>query len=407
MRAACLVALLGSLGHAGDAEDVRGLVEHLGAPTYGERQTAYAKLARYGEKIIPLLQKISVEDPEIRRQLRELTRAARKLALILGAPTEPLSIGSPLVLNVRLVNDTDDTYLLPVTRGLQRGHGTLSSFSVTLDAKDTVDLRPDQIEWTTVIGRVPILRPGEFMHATVRLEGERTPLRRPGEIKVAVAFLNHTAQRWRGPQPRDRREADAVLVTLRTPPVVVTAYGRKVHDLERALRDPKRRRSALAELAVREDGAVLPLLRRHAADRELRLAAVRRLGANGADEDFDLVYKATRDRDARVRRAAVLALGSYLRSRARRRLIALAQDHELKAEAVRALRKHKHPVTIDLFVRILRKLYEDREVVKEIQQALYEWTGMVVKHRASEVRAFEEWWARNRRRWTRENLSGR
>ena len=408
VRTALGLLLLVSLCRADEAQDVRGLVERLGAPTHEERQAAYARLSVYGERIFPLLKDITASDPHIRRQLRALTRAARKLSLILGSTTQPLPIGSPVVLKVRLINDTEDTYHLPATRGSQRGVGTLSSFWVIVSAQARRFLKPDEVDWETGMGRVHIVRPGEVMRVTIRLDGEHTPLLHPGAVNISAGFENKTAQRWAGPQPRDKSAADAVRVALEASAVVVTTYGRKPAELEKALRTPKRRASAVAELSVRDDAAVLPLLRRHAKDRDLRLAAIRRLGANADDQDFDLIHDSTKSPDADVRRAAVLALGNYIGQKAsRRRLFMLAQDHELAGPAIRALTKHKHARTIELFIRILRKGFTDRAVEKTIRDAIYDWTGVYVSGKKSEVRAFEIWWSRNRERWTRDNVSGK
>jgi hypothetical protein len=402
--------LLVSLCGADEAQDVRGLVERLGASTYQERQAAYARLSAYGDRIYPLLKDVAANDPHVRRQLRALTRAARKLSLILGSTTQPLPIGSTVVLKVRLVNDTEDTYRLRATRGKQSGGGTLSSFWVLVSGKERRFLSPDEVEWDTVsiVGRVPTVTPGEVMRVVIRLAGEHTPLLRPGAVNISAGYQNNTAKRWASPQPGEDEDADAVRVALEAPAVVVTAFGRKPDELEKALNTPRRRASAVAELSVRDDAAVLPLLRRHAKDRDLRLAAIRRLGANADDQDFDLIFDSTKSPDAEVRRAAVLALGSYVGQKAsRRRLVALAQDHELAGPAIRALTKHKHPVTVELFIRILRKGFADRALEKTIRDAIYDWTGVYVSHKKSEVRAFERWWSRNRERWIRDNVSGK
>lgn len=406
MRTALACLLLASLGAADEAQDVRGLVERLGSPRYEERQAAYARLAAYGDRIFPLLKEIVTDDPHVRCRLRALTRAARKLSLILGSTTAPLPIGSPVALKVRLVNDTEDTYHLPATQGSGGGAGTLSSFWVLVSGRERRFLRPDEVEWETVIGRIPVVRPGEVMRVSIRLEGAHTPLLAPGPVRIAAGFHNSTAQRWPSPQPGEKVNADAVRVSLKAAPVIVTAYGRTPAALERALKTPKGRASAVAELSVRRDAAILPLLRRHSQDRELRLAAIRRLGANGDEQDFELIYRSTRSPDAEVRKAAVLALGHYVgRKTSRRRLVALAQDRELGEPAIRALTKHKHPVTVELFIRILRKGYADRGIEKVIRDAIYDWTGMHVSHRRSEVESFERWWTRNRERWIRDNVS--
>ncbi|MHC4819874.1 MAG: HEAT repeat domain-containing protein [Planctomycetota bacterium] len=375
MRTALAFLLLASLCGADEAQDVRGLVKRLGAPTHEERQTAYARLAAYGDRVFPLLKDITADDPHIRRRLRALTRAARKLSLILGSTTEPLPIGSPVVW-------------------------------VLVSGRAQRFLQPDEVEWETSIGRLPVVRPGEVMRVTIRLDGPHTPLLRPGAVNISVGFQNNTARRWEGAQMGDQVNADAVRVVLKAAPVVVTAYGRKPAALERALATPKGRASAVAELSVRQDAAVLPLLRRHAKDRDLRLAAIRRLGANADDLDFDLIYQSTRSPDADVRREAVLALGSYVgEKKSRRRLIALAQDRELAGPAIQALTKHKHPVTVELFIRILRKGYGARAIENVIRDAIYDWTGIHVSSKKTEVAAFERWWSRNRERWIRENVS--
>jgi len=384
VRAALAVLLLVSLCRADDARDVRGLVERLGAPNCAERQAAYARLSTYGDRIFPLLKGVSPNDPDVRRP-----------------------IGSPVVLKVRLVNDTEDTYHLPPTRGKQGGTGTLSSFWVLVSGKTRRILKPDEVDWEKIIGPKHRVTPGEVLRVSIRLDGEQTPLLRPGVVRISVGFENNTAQRWEGSQPGPKSIADAVRVALKAPAVTVTAYGRKPAELEKALRTPKRRASAVAELSVRDDALVLPLLRRHARDRDLRLAAIRRLGSNADDLDFALIYESTKSPDHEVRRAAVLALGNYGGNKSRRRLIVLAQDHELAGPAIRALAKHKHPRTVEVFIGILRKGYGDRANEQAIREAVYDWTGMHVSHKRSEVKAFERWWARNRERWIRDNVSGK
>lgn len=407
MRAALAVLLLVSLCRADDAEDVRGLVERLGAPNCAERQAAYARLSAYGDRIFPLLKGVSPNDPDVRRQLRALTRAARRLSLILGATTEPLPIGSPVVLKVRLVNDTEDSYRLPPTRGSRGGTGTLSSFWVLVSGKARRILKPDEVEWEQIIGPEHRVTPGEVLRVAIRLDGEQTPLLRPGAVRISVGYENNTAQRWESSQPGPKSLADAVRIALKAPAVTVTAYGRKPAELERALRTPKARASAVAELSVRDDALVLPILRRHAKDRDLRLAAIRRLGSNADEMDFPLIYESTKSPDADVRRAAVLALGNFDGNKSRRRLVALAQDHELAGPAIRALTRHKHPRTIEVFIGILRKGYADEANAQAIREALYDWTGMHVPRKRSEVKDFERWWARNRERWIRDNVSGK
>ncbi|MDH3592719.1 MAG: hypothetical protein OER88_12615, partial [Planctomycetota bacterium] len=74
-----LLVLLGLLGADPDESRVRALVERLGSESFAERQTAQARLAAYGESIVPVLQRIKTADPEIRRIVRGLTRTSRRL----------------------------------------------------------------------------------------------------------------------------------------------------------------------------------------------------------------------------------------------------------------------------------------------------------------------------------------
>ena len=405
MRICAAVLILAGVLRADAESDVRSLVEELSDPAHGARRTAFNRLARYGEEIIPILKRLESTDPEVTRLLRVLTRAARKVRITADAPAGPQALGGPLVLDVRIVNDTDETYHLPLTRNSGRGTGTKSAIYIHLEGRSRERLLPDQVEWIASDGPAPIVPPGHVLHLRLTLTGESSPLRRPGAITVGVGYEN-VVQRWPGIQRRDRSQVERFPVTFKTDPLVISAFGRKPAELEKALQsnDPKTRVMAVAELALREDAAVLPLLRRHAGERDLTLAAIRRLGAKAKDEDFDFIYKATRNPDANVRVAAVRALASYPRRKARSKLIGLAQDHELKVEAIRALRRHKHPVTIDLFIRLLRQRTSDHESIRLMCAAIHDWTDMPLQDRGSEIRRFERWWSENRARWTKKNL---
>jgi hypothetical protein len=107
-----------------------------------------------------------------------------------------------------------------------------------------------------------------------------------------------------------------------------------------------------------------------------------------------------------VRGAAVLGLAKYPGAKARRRLIALAHDFELQAEAIRALRTgHRHEATIDLFAELLRLRGCRIDSVRQMQQALHDWTGFVVEDRPSEIEQFRRWWEENRASWAAENAA--
>lgn len=404
MRALLVVLLLAAAAPAFDADLVRALVEQLGSVNCGERQRAQARLANYGEEIIPMLREMRSADPEVVRHLRELTRAARRLRLELAGPGAPVPLGGPLVFELRLVNDTEDTHMLPLVHASERGAGTLST--IFIGGTEPRFLLPTQVEWIDGEGPQPVLRPGDIARLRITLTGEDSPLRRPGRATLRFGYQSLVAQ-WPGLTERESYgETTEFMVRLEAELRNVEAVARTPAELETALasEDARTRVMAEAELAVREDDAVLPVLRRHVGDRGLREVAIRRLGALAAEEDFDAIYEAARDRDAKVRLEAVRALANYQGSRARAKLINLAQDHELSAEAIRALRRHKHPSTIDLYVRLLRQGLVEQASADEMCATIFEWTKMPLTNHLGEIQRFERWWMANRERWTRENL---
>jgi len=413
MRAWIVALLFASLVRGADDEDrVRRLVERLRADAYAERQTALARLAAYGERIVPLLDAIDAPDPDVRRLLRDLTRAARRMRLYLVTAKKTLPIGAPVVLHLRLHNRTEDTYLVPLTTPSLRWKGLRSTVVLRVNG-ERVALPPERVEmpgahnWPMKAldrrlradrSTAPLVRPGQVIHLVVRLEEDDSPLRRPGRIEIS-ARLENAGKRWPGVRVEPEGPGYPAAIAVEAEPLALTAVGRTPQALEAALRSGVRegRESALRELRVREDEAVLPVLRRNADDAELRLAAVRRLGAAGDERDFRLVYDATRDRNAAVRRAAVLGLSNFDRRRARSRLIALAQDHELKKEAIRALRGHRHVSTLDCYVRLLALGHEEGPVVKMMLDTIYDWTDHLVQPRRSEIRKFEALWVKGLR----------
>jgi len=251
---------------------------------------------------------------------------------------------------------------------------------------------------------VPILKPRQMLRVIVRLTGESSPLRRPGSVSLRVGYDN-TVSRWYGIQKRPQAGVEQLPLALATEAATVHALGRKPAELEKALRsgDAGTRVLAIAELSLREDDAVLPVLRRNAANRSLRLAAVRRLGANADKQDFDLIYGATRDADAKVRVEAVRALANYEGRKARSKLIGLAQDHELRNEAIQALTGHKHAITIQLFIRLLRQRTSDPASIELMCRSIQDWTRMPLTDNGKEIERFERWWSDHRVRWAKEN----
>jgi len=411
-----VLALVPALSFAEDEADleqaVEELVQRLGSPSPGERAYVKSRLAAYGERIIPLLQRFGSDDPEVIRSLQVLTAPARTMRIELLPLEKQQPIGAVVELQAVLKNNTDETYALlpPESR-----KGTMSPFKAFTDRSDAmaVPFRFEEMRWPAFASfpeatEFGILRPGASVRVTLTIDSKSPLLRRPAVCHIAVSFRG-LVRHGQDDLTADNGAWSVTELRLTSEPVEFRVFGRTPDELEKALRSKvaAQREAAVLELSLREDEAVVPLLRRHAHERALRLAAVRRLATLGADEDFHLVMEATRDEDVDVRRAAVLGLGSYRSDKARRRLGALAWDFELQHDAIRALRGHKHPATIDLFVGLLASQNCRSESVREIQEALTEWTGLTVDERVSEVERFRAWWESNREDWARKNATGR
>ena len=407
MRAFLALTLVVAVVSADEREEVLALVERLGSRLVEERTAANRRLVAMGDRIAPILRELSPADPEVRRFLRVLLRQTRRLRLVVVPPLERHAIGSPLRLEVHLINETEDTYVPSLVHNSRRGNGTKSVFLLRLE-KGVVSLKPDQVEIITKMDNPPILRPGQMMRVAIRLEGEDSPLRRPGKLKVVVGFESNQLVKYVGdPRRPEELEQEMVRAHIDAAPITLEAYGSKPEALAGALqgKDKKKRDAALAELRLRNDAVALPLLRRFADDPDLRLAAIRRLGEAANVVDLKLIRNATKDPRKDVRVAAVHALGHFKHRRARSRLLVLASDYELRAAAVHALMKHRHPSTIDAFVRALA-VNTGEAWVQDIQKTLYDWTGKHVSNRRGEIAAFERWWIKNRQAWTRK-LQGR
>jgi hypothetical protein len=384
------------------ARTVEALVKALGSPSTATRSLARYRLASYGDRIRPLLERVESRDPEVRRSIRMLTRPVGRLEIeLLPHAGGPLAVGAPLTLDVRIINNLEQavTLLPDVAR-----QGTTGPFRIRVGRR-LVSIPFDQVNWGTD-GPAPIL-PGAARRFRLTLPGGSAALRRPGLYDVSVAFDGLVGL---GYGPTEEEGVPTGRKQMETGSVQVHVAGRKAEDLEADLRsdDARKRDAAVAELSMRDDDAVVPILRRHALERPLRLAAVRRLAAIGAAEDFDLIYDATRDESLDVKRAAVLGLGKYGTFKARSRLGALADDPDLQTEAIRALQGHKHHSTIERYMRLLQPGKCSRENADAIRRTIFEWTGKSVDQRASELLAFRRWWETNREQWAEENnVSGR
>jgi HEAT repeat protein len=412
VRAALLLLLLAlpTAAQEVDEEELAALVRQLGAPDPGLRTDARRRLTALGEKILPYLRALPpATDPEIARGLRGLMRRFQSVRLELDPPAGAHRIGRPLVLRAHLVNDTEDAISLPFVQRRNQGFGALSALELRVGGRYRLSLKPDQVEVDNE-GRDPrVLQPGETVHFTITLGPSQNPLRAPGRREVAVALTARPLRRLPGGGDARRNSPDVVVTSayLETRAVTVTSVGRGAEQLETALAsgDPETRAGAVMELSAREDAAVLDVLRAHAGDHDLRLVAIRRLGAAADPRDLERIRVAAKDPSLEVRRTALAALGHYGRDRhARSVLVAATQDPETREVAVRALAHHRHPVTIDCFVRMLQQARTRSAWMRHAVNAIYDWTGMVVTHEGPEIDAFERWWLKNRGRWTRENL---
>jgi hypothetical protein len=383
------------------ARIVDGLVKDLGAPDAQARTLARFRLAAYGDRVRPLLERVESADPEVRRAIRYLTRSKGTEQLeLLPRADGTLAIGAALVLDVRIVNNTDQ--MLQLLPDVARTQGVMSPFRVRFDGKSSLGVRFDQVDW----GENPVILPGASRKFRITMPGGISALRRPALHDVSVAFEGQVA---RGYGTVEEGEVDTAPLHLESAPIQIHVLGRRAEDLEKALaaESAREREAAAKELGMRDDDEVVPILRRHVREPLLRLAAIRRLAAAGAADDFGLILEATADANADVRRAAVVGLGKYPTAAARARLIRLASDQELQAEAIAGLRGHRHVATIDCYLKLLGSGTISNDSRRAIAATLLEWTDFYVDVRPSEVGAFRKWWETNRASWAEQNAKGK
>jgi hypothetical protein len=252
--------------------------------------------------------------------------------------------------------------------------------------------------------------PGESITAEAAIGPEELPRGRTGTIPIVATYTARQALRLapdNGNPDETTIEGDSVPLELTGPPMAVDIRSRSAAQLDEDLNSPETRARAIVEIRFREDDGVLPILREHAGDPDLRLHAVRCLGAKGDPQDLALMRRATNDPNGAVRVASTLALGNYNDESARRklRILTLSGDAELRLPAVQALARQRHAKAIDTFIRVLRHNVRDGEWVAVIRKALLEWTDKDIRSDGSEIAAFERWWIANRAEWVRKNAS--
>jgi len=385
-----------------ERERVERLVGALDSPDLAVRREAQHRLVAYGRRVVPMLRELHPDGAEARLRIRMILKAFARLEMSAELRTSRYALGAPVIVSVEIANHTEQHYLLPLERGQE------SEFFIRIGENDH-RLKNADIKYVEPEAPRPfvILEPGGRLRMRTALKPDHLPRRAAGTYELRLIYWSRHALEVEPAAPKERGviRGDPAPTRLESNVVAIDISTRTPAELEQALHDPKQRIRALVELTLRDDEAVLPLLRRHAGDPDLRPHAIARLAEIGDPRDFELLYAATRDPKPEVREAATLGLGNIPGKEACRKLCGLARDHELRLHAIRALTKHKSARTIQTYVVILRTGGQG-PWVPVIQNALKEWTGIHVQNRPSEVAAFERWWMANGRRWKRENEGG-
>lgn len=379
---------------------IERLVERLTAWDPFARLDAQRQLAAFGRRAVPVLHAFDPEEPEARERINEVLRLFERIELTARLVTNTHAVGATVAIRMSLVNHTRESYVLPISQG------ALTPFRISV-AGSARFLKRSEVKFAPVTGQSFLtVQPGGSISAEAAIEPEELPRDRKGTIPIVVTYTSRQALRL-APNPEPSTgvtvEGDAVILELSAPTLQIDIRTRTIKQLDRALGSSEERARALVEIQFRSDDEILPLLRDHALDPDLRLHAVRKLGAKGDLQDLDLLRRATGDRNAAVRLAATLALGNFQHRKARQRLATLARDEELRLPAVQALTKHKHARTIDTFIAVLRHKYREGDWAPVIRKALLEWTDKNVANTPTEIAAFERWWIANRDEWRKQN----
>ncbi|MEE8106965.1 MAG: hypothetical protein V3T86_15630 [Planctomycetota bacterium] len=403
-------------------EKIDAYVEFLASPRADIREQARLDLMALGPDILPVLKTLHHRDPDVRHALRQVMRHFQTVQFDLtGASRRDHKLGRPLMLFVELLNDTDRRLGFDATNrndGRTRGAigqviavRSLSLFSVVAEDGSIWRPTPDKVELVEqvgasdagVAGMFPIVDPGGRLKFRIRVEGDGSPLDRPGTKTLHVRYETSV---WEllgaGSDLRPLGKSKYA-----TSPIQVTSKGSSVERLrgflqsgDRALIDEVTR-----ELAVRRDEDILGLLREFSANPKspIHEICVRRLGEAAKPEDFKFIVSvAEHTTNKRVREIAVSSLRNFKQAKARHTLLRLAWNRNTRYMAVNALLAHKHYSTIDRFVAILREDGAHGPWVKPIQDAMFDWIGRVVNAKSkTEVRQLEKWWRANRGEWVK------
>jgi len=386
---------------AADLARIDWLVGKLSARDSFLRTAAQRELARYGRRVAPVLRGYDPEQPETRARIDGVLRLFERIELTARLVARIHAVGAPVAIRMRLTNHTRQPHVLPLQLG------PLTPFRISI-AGDGRFLKRSELTYSPQQRQqVVTLQPGQSIVAEVAIDPTELPRGTRGTISILASYTSEHALRLANAQPKDEEgvvvEGDAVTLALIAPTLEVDIRSRTIEQLEAALGVEADRQRALIEVRFRDDDEILPLLRRHARDENLRLHAIRVLGAKGDVEDLDIIRLATKDPVQPVRQAATLALGNFDHRKARSMLRGLAGDAELGLSAVTALTKHREARTIDTFILLLRNRFSEGERGAVIRKALLKWTDKTVPNRPSEVAAFERWWKANRADWIQRN----
>lgn len=373
MRAGSWILVLASFAGAGGDGELEQLIDRLSSPDIYVREAAQRALEALDDASRPRLREFDPEDAEPRRVLGQLLRAPGALQLDARLLEKSVRLGSPVVVEFTLRDDPALSSRVVLGAALSSTRAPAGGWLPTAMRDEEEGGR----SWTVTIA------------------AQQLPFRRPGrhEFRLYVAFQALTEE-----QPLGSAEAEHVTSAA----LHVELSGRTPQELEAALRSPKEeeREGALAELGVREDEDLLPMLREEAPrlPPEWQAAVLRRFGEAARDEDLPFVLERARDAEAdpRVRKEATRALAGFRHEKALQALWLLASETAVHMEAVEALTHFRRKTTVMKFLSLLKyPRGTSDEARKRITETLYEWTGVHVAARATEVRKFEIWWSEN------------
>jgi len=387
---------------------IEELVKELGAPSALDRLDAQRELVKFGRRVVPLLRAIDPDEPEARVRKSAVLGWFETVMLSAELGGSHLAAGQPVALTMKLTNFTRETYVLPIS---VEGR---TPFTIGIGTKLRRLKRSELVFFPDIGSRQhATLPPGQSLKVRVAIGPKDLPRSEETSFTLVAHYVTRNSLLLRSGSTEMGRAAETSKVvgdpgplSLSSETVTVHVRTHSAQELEAALADPALRNSALLEIRFRTDKTLLPLLRRHQQDEDLRLHVIKRLGLEGDLQDLALMRAATRDPEKAARVAATLALANFEHRKARQRLSLLARtDTELREYAIRALARHRNARSIDTFVMVLKHKYRDGPWVATIQKALKEWTGLTVASTPREVAAFERWWRANRERWMKEEAT--